>query len=61
MLSRTPAVNTRSFLAGSSEELNIISEVLNDASAHLALSVSPWPCQRLSWSSCSSLSTRLGL
>lgn len=28
-------------------------------SPHLALSVSPWPCQRLS--SCSSLSTRLGL
>lgn len=34
---------------------------LNGASPHLALSVSPWPCQRPSWSSCSSLSTRLGL
>lgn len=37
------------------------SRELNSFSPHLALSVSPWPCQRLSWSSCSSRSTRLGL
>lgn len=48
------------FLQVSKEE-RILSSGLNGGSPHLALSVSPWPCQRLSWSSCSSLRTRLGL
>lgn len=61
VLSNMPAGSTCSIPTGSSEELSILSEELNDASPHFALSVSPWPCQRLSWSSCSSLSTRLGL
>lgn len=53
---KRPAASTRP--AGFSF---LYSRELNSFSPHLALSVSPWPCQRLSWSSCSSRSTRLGL
>lgn len=55
------AVSTFTIPAGFSIEQRISSRGFNSFSPHLALSVSPWPCQRLSWSSCSSLSTRLGL